>query len=149
MLGIILVILAAMGFNYTNGFHDAANAIATSVSTRALTPRVALAMAAVFNLIGSFLGAKVAKTVGEGIIDLPSGKGSLTVVFAALDRRHRLEPADLVLRPAVVVVARADRWPRRRGAGVEQRRALARGLSQGPDPDGGLARSSAWCSATS
>jgi inorganic phosphate transporter, PiT family len=83
-VGIIIVILTAMGFNYTNGFHDAANAIATSVSTRALTPRVALAMAAVFNLIGSFLGAKVAKTVGSGIIDLPTGKGSLTVVFAAL-----------------------------------------------------------------
>jgi inorganic phosphate transporter, PiT family len=83
-VGIIIVILTAMGFNYTNGFHDAANAIATSVSTRALTPRVALAMAAVFNLIGSFLGAKVAKTVGSGIIDLHTGKGSLTVVFAAL-----------------------------------------------------------------
>jgi PiT family inorganic phosphate transporter len=83
-VGIFIVIATAMGFNYTNGFHDAANAIATSVSTRALTPRVALAMAAVFNLIGSFLGAKVAKTVGSGIIDLPEGKGSLVVVFAAL-----------------------------------------------------------------
>jgi PiT family inorganic phosphate transporter len=83
-VGIVIVILAAMGFNYTNGFHDAANAIATSVSTRALTPRVALAMAAVFNLLGSFLGAKVAKTVGSGIIELPDGKQSLTVVFAAL-----------------------------------------------------------------
>jgi PiT family inorganic phosphate transporter len=83
-VGIILVILTAMGFNYTNGFHDAANAIATSVSTRALTPRVALAMAAVFNLIGSFLGAKVAKTVGSGIIDLRAEKGALLVVFAAL-----------------------------------------------------------------
>jgi PiT family inorganic phosphate transporter len=83
-VGIIIVILTAMGFNYTNGFHDAANAIATSVSTRALTPRVALAMAAVFNLIGSFLGGKVAKTVGSGIIDLPEGKSSLVVVFAAL-----------------------------------------------------------------
>ena len=83
-LAIVIVILTAMGFNYTNGFHDAANAIATSVSTRALTPRVALAMAAVFNLIGSFLGAKVAKTVGYGIIELPDGKDSLTVVFAAL-----------------------------------------------------------------
>jgi PiT family inorganic phosphate transporter len=83
-VGIILVILTAMGFNYTNGFHDAANAIATSVSTRALTPRVALAMAAVFNLIGSFLGAKVAKTVGSGIIDLRAEKGALVVVFAAL-----------------------------------------------------------------
>ncbi|MDQ1601340.1 MAG: inorganic phosphate transporter, PiT family, partial [Actinomycetota bacterium] len=83
-VGIIVVILTAMGFNYTNGFHDAANAIATSVSTRALTPRVALAMAAVFNLLGSFLGAKVAKTVGSGIIELPDGKSSLVVVFAAL-----------------------------------------------------------------
>ena len=83
-LGIIVVIITAMGFNYTNGFHDAANAIATSVSTRALTPRVALAMAAVFNLLGSFLGAKVAKTVGSGIIELPDGKSSLVVVFAAL-----------------------------------------------------------------
>ncbi len=83
-LGIVIVIVTAMGFNYTNGFHDAANAIATSVSTRALTPRVALGMAAVFNLIGSFLGAKVAKTVGEGIIELPNGTDSLVVVFAAL-----------------------------------------------------------------
>ena len=83
-VGIIVVIITAMGFNYTNGFHDAANAIATSVSTRALTPRVALAMAAVFNLLGSFLGAKVAKTVGSGIIELPDGKSSLVVVFAAL-----------------------------------------------------------------
>jgi phosphate/sulfate permease len=83
-VGIVIVIVTAMGFSYTNGFHDAANAIATSVSTRALTPRVALAMAAVFNLLGSFLGAKVASTVGSGIITLPDGKPSLVVVFAAL-----------------------------------------------------------------
>jgi PiT family inorganic phosphate transporter len=83
-VGIVVVIVTAMGFSYTNGFHDAANAIATSVSTRALTPRVALAMAAVFNLLGSFLGAKVASTVGSGIITLPAGKESLVVVFAAL-----------------------------------------------------------------
>ena len=50
-----IVIALAMGFNYTNGFHDAANAIATSVSTRALTPRVALLMAAVANLFGALL----------------------------------------------------------------------------------------------
>ena len=83
-LAIVVVITTAMGFNYTNGFHDAANAIATSVSTRALTPRVALVMAAVFNLLGSFLGANVAKTVGSGIIQLPIGSGSLLVVFGAL-----------------------------------------------------------------
>lgn len=83
-LGVAVVITIAMGFNYTNGFHDAANAIATSVSTRALTPRVALAMAAFFNLIGSFFGAKVASTVGKGIVELPSTNESLVVVAAGL-----------------------------------------------------------------
>ncbi len=80
----IAVIVFAMGFNFTNGFHDAANAIATSVSTRALTPRVALFMAAVGNLIGTFLGGKVAATVGKGIVQLPEGSGSLGVVIAGL-----------------------------------------------------------------
>jgi inorganic phosphate transporter, PiT family len=79
-----LVIAVAMAFNYTNGFHDAANAIATSVSTRALTPRVALLMAAVGNLGGSFLGGKVAATVGKGVVLLPSGSSGLLVVFAGL-----------------------------------------------------------------
>jgi PiT family inorganic phosphate transporter len=84
LLPIILVIALAMGFNYTNGFHDAANAIATSVSTRALTPRVALLMAAVCNLIGAFFGKKVADTVGKGIIDPPTGGAGLLIVAAAL-----------------------------------------------------------------
>src|SRR5437764_5671542 len=73
-----------MGFNYTNGFHDAANAIATSVSTRALTPRFALAMAAVGNLIGSFFGGNVAATVGKGVINAPKGISGLGLVFAGL-----------------------------------------------------------------
>ncbi|MEJ7705511.1 MAG: inorganic phosphate transporter [Geodermatophilaceae bacterium] len=84
LLPIVAVILIALVFDYTNGFHDAANAIATSVSTRALTPRMALLMAAVFNLLGAFLGTKVASTVGSGIIEAPDGSGGLTVVFAAL-----------------------------------------------------------------
>ncbi|MGN6636987.1 MAG: inorganic phosphate transporter [Oryzihumus sp.] len=83
-LPVAVVILLAMGFNYTNGFHDAANAIATSVSTRALTPRIALGMAAVCNLAGAFLGTKVADTVGKGIIDPPSGSTGLLIVGAAL-----------------------------------------------------------------
>lgn len=83
-LPIVVVISLAMAFNYTNGFHDAANAIATSVSTRALTPRVALLLAAVFNLAGSFLGVKVAKTVGSGIIEAPAGHRGLVLVAAAL-----------------------------------------------------------------
>ena len=79
-----IVIALAMGFNYTNGFHDAANAIATSVSTRALTPRVALAMAAVANLVGAFFGTKVAKTIGSGVIDAPSGNVGLMICAAGL-----------------------------------------------------------------
>jgi PiT family inorganic phosphate transporter len=79
-----LVIALAMGFNYTNGFHDSANAIATSVSTRALTPRVALLMAAVANLVGAFFGKKVADTVGKGIIDAPEGTTGLVICAAAL-----------------------------------------------------------------
>lgn len=84
LAALVVVIGVALFFNYTNGFHDAANAIATSVSTRALTPRAALAMAAVMNLVGSLLGTGVAKTVGEGIIETPKGMHGLTVVFAAL-----------------------------------------------------------------
>jgi PiT family inorganic phosphate transporter len=81
---VIAVIATALIFDYTNGFHDAANAIATSVSTRALTPRVALILAAVMNFVGAFLGTEVAETVGSGIIDAPSGTHGLTVVLGAL-----------------------------------------------------------------
>jgi inorganic phosphate transporter, PiT family len=83
-LPIAIVITLAMAFNYTNGFHDAANAIATSVSTRALTPRIALLIAAIANFVGSFIGNKVAKTVGSGIIEAPDGHRGLTLVGAAL-----------------------------------------------------------------
>ena len=81
---IIGVIVVALAFDYTNGFHDAANAIATSVSTRALSPRVALLMAAAMNFLGAHLGIEVAKTVGTGIIDAPDGTHGLVVVGAAL-----------------------------------------------------------------
>jgi PiT family inorganic phosphate transporter len=81
---VIAVIVIALAFDYTNGFHDAANAIATSVSTRALTPRVALIMAAVMNFLGAFLGTEVADTVGKGIITAPAGKHGLVIVIAAL-----------------------------------------------------------------
>jgi PiT family inorganic phosphate transporter len=84
LTALIVVVGIALFFNYTNGFHDAANAIATSVSTRALTPRAALAMAAIMNLVGAFLGTGVAKTVGSGIIDPPKDIHGLTIVAAAL-----------------------------------------------------------------
>ena len=84
LAAVIVVIVVALGFDYTNGFHDAANAIATSVSTRALAPRTALLMAAVMNLVGAFLGTAVASTVGSGIIEAPQGIPGLVVVLAAL-----------------------------------------------------------------
>ncbi|WP_274560156.1 inorganic phosphate transporter [Streptomyces spiramyceticus] len=81
---LIVTIGVALGFTYTNGFHDSANAIATSVSTRALTPRAALVMAAVMNLAGAFLGSGVAKTVSEGLIATPHGDKGMGILFAAL-----------------------------------------------------------------
>jgi PiT family inorganic phosphate transporter len=80
---IIAVVVVALAFDYTNGFHDAANAIATSVSTRALTPRIALALAAVMNFVGAFLGQKVATTVSD-TIDPGTGAHALVIVMAGL-----------------------------------------------------------------
>ena len=83
-LGLVVIIVVALAFDYTNGFHDSANAIATSVSTKALTPRAALALAAVMNVIGAVVSTKVAATVGAGIISAPVGSEGLVVVFSAL-----------------------------------------------------------------
>ncbi|HEY5836202.1 inorganic phosphate transporter [Streptomyces sp.] len=81
---LVVTILVALFFTYTNGFHDSANAIATSVSTRALTPKAALVMAAVMNLLGAFLGQGVAETVSKGLIATPEGRAGMGVLFAAL-----------------------------------------------------------------
>jgi inorganic phosphate transporter, PiT family len=78
----LVVVVLAVGFDFINGFHDTANAIATSVSTRVLTPRAAIIMSAVLNLVGALLSVKVAKTVGADIVNpalIPQ-----TVVMAAL-----------------------------------------------------------------
>src|SRR5215213_2175903 len=83
-LALLIIVAVALVFDYTNGFHDAANAIAVAVSTKALTPRVALALAAVMNLVGALISTSVAKTVGAGIIDPPEGSEGLQIVFAAL-----------------------------------------------------------------
>lgn len=81
---VVIIVIVALIFDYTNGFHDAANAIATSIATRALAPVPALAMAAVGNFVGAFLGQGVAKTVGSGIIDAPVGRVGLVLVLGAL-----------------------------------------------------------------
>ncbi len=79
---LVIVIVVALGFDFTNGFHDTANAVATSVSTRALSPRLAVAIAAAANLAGAFVTTAVAKTVGKGIID--SHLATTKTVLAAL-----------------------------------------------------------------
>jgi PiT family inorganic phosphate transporter len=79
---LVVVIVVALGFDFTNGFHDTANAVATSVSTRALTPRMAVLIASIANLAGAFVTTAVAKTVGKGIID--TGLATEQTVLAAL-----------------------------------------------------------------
>src|ERR1700682_4076889 len=82
MVLFIIVVLAAIAFEYINGFHDAANAIATVVSTKVLTPRQAIAMAAFFNLTGALMGTAVASTIGKGIVD--TKVITMTTVLCAL-----------------------------------------------------------------
>jgi PiT family inorganic phosphate transporter len=82
MLIFIAVLLAAVIFEYSNGFHDAANAIATVVSTKVLTPRQAIAMAAIFNLTGALMGGAVASTIGKGLVD--TNVVTLATVLSAL-----------------------------------------------------------------
>jgi inorganic phosphate transporter, PiT family len=79
---LVIVVVTALAFDFTNGFHDTANAIATSVSTRAMSPRFAVALSAVLNFAGAFISLKVAATVGSGIVD--AGAVTTTVVFAGL-----------------------------------------------------------------
>jgi inorganic phosphate transporter, PiT family len=79
---LVVVVIVALGFDFTNGFHDTANAVATSVSTRALSPRLAVLVAAVANLAGAFVTTAVAKTVGKGIID--TGLANEKTILAAL-----------------------------------------------------------------
>jgi inorganic phosphate transporter, PiT family len=79
---VIVVIVTALAFDFTNGFHDTANAMATSIATRALKPRTAVIIAGVLNLIGAFLSVQVAKTISSGLVD--ETKITPTVIFAGL-----------------------------------------------------------------
>ncbi|MBF6203483.1 MULTISPECIES: inorganic phosphate transporter [Nocardia] len=85
-LVLLIVIVTALAFDFTNGFHDTANAMATSIATGALRPRVAVALSAVLNLVGAFLSVAVAATVAKGIVrlDAVSGHDLLVIVFAGL-----------------------------------------------------------------
>ncbi len=79
---LVLVVITALAFDFTNGFHDTGNAMAPSIATRALKPKQAVTLAAVLNLIGAFLSLTVAATIAKGIVD--SGAVTLAVVLAGL-----------------------------------------------------------------
>ncbi|WP_328613918.1 inorganic phosphate transporter [Amycolatopsis sp. NBC_00355] len=79
---VLVVIVAALAFDFTNGFHDTANAMATSIATGALKPRVAVGVSAVLNLVGAFLSVEVAKTISGGIVD--DTKVTPVIIFAGL-----------------------------------------------------------------
>ena len=81
---LIVIVIVALIFDFTNGAHDCANAIATVVYTKVLLPRTAVIMAAVLNLVGALLGSEVANTLGKGIVNTDVVMGSQTLVLAAL-----------------------------------------------------------------
>src|SRR6195952_1138243 len=84
---VVVVIVTALAFDFTNGFHDTANAMATSIATGALKPRTAVIIAGVLNLVGAFLSTEVAKTIRSGIIRTDSsGHEMITpaLIFAGL-----------------------------------------------------------------
>jgi PiT family inorganic phosphate transporter len=79
---LVLVVITALGFDFTNGFHDTANAMATSIATKALSPRLAVGISGVLNLIGAFLSLAVAATIASGLVD--TKLVTLTVVASGL-----------------------------------------------------------------
>jgi PiT family inorganic phosphate transporter len=79
---LVIVVVTALAFDFTNGFHDTANAVATSISTRALAPRTAVTLAAILNFAGAFISLKVAATIASGIVD--AGAVTTTVIFSGL-----------------------------------------------------------------
>ncbi len=79
---LVIVVLTALAFDFTNGFHDTANVVASSISTRALSPRTAIAIASVLNFAGAFISLKVAATVAGGIVS--AGKVTETIAFSGL-----------------------------------------------------------------
>ncbi|MGW0020510.1 anion permease [Rhodococcus sp. NPDC003382] len=83
---LLVVVVTALAFDFTNGFHDTGNAMATSIATGALKPKVAVALSATLNLVGAFLSVEVAATVAKGVVDLGStgGEELLIIVFAGL-----------------------------------------------------------------
>ena len=79
---LVIVVGTALAFDFTNGFHDTANAVATSVSTRAMSPRFAVLLASILNFVGAFISLAVAATIASGIVD--AALITPAIVFAGL-----------------------------------------------------------------
>ncbi len=79
---LVIVVVVALAFDFTNGFHDTANVVASAISTRALAPRTAIALASLMNFAGAFISLKVAATIATGIIN--AGQVTETIAFAGL-----------------------------------------------------------------
>lgn len=79
---LVVVVVTALAFDFTNGFHDTGNAVAASIATGALRPKVAVAVSAVLNVVGAFLSLEVAQTIANGIVE--AGAVTLQVIFAGL-----------------------------------------------------------------
>lgn len=94
MLILVLLVVTALGFDFTNGFHDTGNAMATSIATKALKPKVAVTLAAILNLVGAFLSVKVAATITKDVLNVQTSSGEmvpgitpttgLIIIFAGL-----------------------------------------------------------------
>ncbi|GAA1230363.1 inorganic phosphate transporter [Pseudonocardia alaniniphila] len=79
---VVVVVITALAFDFTNGFHDTANAMATSIATRALPPKIAVLISGVLNVVGAFLSVEVAKTISNGLVD--EARITPVVIFAGL-----------------------------------------------------------------
>jgi len=79
---LLLIIVLAIGFGFTNGLNDAANAIATAIGTRAMSPRAAVTLATIFNFAGAATGLEVARTIGKGILIPEAITDELTIIAA-------------------------------------------------------------------
>ncbi len=132
LLALIGIIVLALIFDFINGFHDTANAIATSVATKVLTPAQAILMAAVLNVVGALTGTAVAKTVYKDIIS--PDVASLIVGGGGPGQRDHLEPADLVARHSQQQQPRPGVQSGGRGAGGGR---LGGHYSQGRQQDAG------------
>ena len=161
LLTVILVVIVALGFDFTNGFHDTGNSMATTIATGALKPRTAVALAAVLNLVGAFLSVAVALTVTNAVVSIQDSNGApdpaltadhgsalLLIILAGLVGGIIWNLVTWLLGLPVELVARALRRPDRRddrrhrlgwGPLDRRRHQAGRGRRQGDPAVAGLA----------